>query len=232
MVKKRAVLFDLGGTLILSGRSPEEVWRRILEEHGIRRSEEEIRRVSNDTLPGVITSFGKMPSDEYWVLWDAAVLRGLGVEDPDGSLSEEIRDRFWTMAEPKAYADVLPLLGELRRRGIKLGIVSDSYVQEIEAMLDIAGIPREEFDVIVGVDTIGERKPSPANFMRALEEMDVAPSDCIFVGDEVIRDGEGARGAGITPYLVVRDEKAASDPRFRTVSSLQQVLSILQRQGI
>ncbi|MFQ5837812.1 MAG: HAD family hydrolase [Thermoplasmata archaeon] len=230
-MRGRAVLFDLGGTLILLGKGPEGIWRRILEENGIRRSEEEIGRVSNDTLPRVISSFGKLPSDEYWVLWNEAVLRGLGVEDLDGLLTREISDRFLTMAEPEAYEDVLPLLGELRRMGIKLGIVSDAYVQEVEAILDIVGIPKEEFDVIVGVDTIGERKPSPANFRRALEEMDVDPSECIFVGDDAIKDCEGAMGAGITPYLVVRDEKADPDPRFRSVSSLQQVLTILQNEG-
>ncbi|MFQ5951741.1 MAG: HAD family hydrolase [Candidatus Geothermarchaeales archaeon] len=225
-MKKRAVLFDLGGTLIRLGRSPEEVWRRILEEHGVRRSEGEIRRVSNDTLPGVIPSFGKMPPDEYWALWDGKVLRGLGVEDSEGALAREIHERFNAVLEPEAYKDVLPTLDELRRRGIRLGMISNGYVEEIETMLDMVGIPKEGFDVIVGVDTVGEAKPSPAVFRRALEEMDVDPGECIFVGDDARRDCEGALNMGITPYLVVRDEKQDTDPRFRTISSLSEIIEL------
>ena len=43
-------------------------------------------------------------------------------------------------------------------------------------------------------------------------------------GDQVIRDYEGAIGADMTPYLVVRDEKQDVDPRFRTVSSLLEII--------
>ena len=223
-MKKSAVLFDLGGTLILYGRRPEEVFRRILEEHGVKRSEVEIRRALNDTEPGLITSFGKIPPDEFWALWDRTVLRGLGVEDPEGVLAREIHERFNAILEPEVHKDVFPTLDELRRRGIKLGIISNGYVEEIEAVLDIVGIPKEGFDVIVGVDTVGEAKPSPAVFRRALEEINVDPGECIFVGDDARRDCEGALNAGMTPYLVVRDDKQDTDPRFRTVSSLSELI--------
>jgi len=171
-----------------------------------------------------ITSFGKIPPDEFWALWDRTVLSGLGVEDPEGVLEREIHERFDAIAEPEAYREVLPTLEELRRRGIKLGTVSNAYVEDIERILDMVGIPKEGLDVIVGVDTVGEAKPSPAVFRRALEEMDVDPGECIFVGDDARRDCEGALNVGITPYLVVRDEKQDTDPRFRTVSSLSELI--------
>jgi putative hydrolase of the HAD superfamily len=53
------------------------------------------------------------------------------------------------------------------------------------------------FDCVVTFGDTGERKPSPAPFRKALEQLGVQPSEAIMVGDWPERDVVGAAQLGI-----------------------------------
>ena len=57
------------------------------------------------------------------------------------------------------------------------------------------------FDGIVISGAVGVKKPDPAIFAIALEAMDAAPEETVYVGDLPSVDVEGARAAGIAPVL-------------------------------
>ena len=101
--------------------------------------------------------------------------------------------------------DALPLLESLRERGIKTAIVSNtpwgSPASAWRNELARHGL-LERVDASVFCGDVGWRKPNPAPFRRALELIHVAPADAIFVGDDARWDLVGAQNAGLRPVLI------------------------------
>src|SRR5436190_383521 len=80
--------------------------------------------------------------------------------------------------------------------GLKLTRAEAS--QKIYRVYDRAGIEYQHvFDPVVAYEDTGERKPSPKPFARALELLNVRPSQAIMVGDWPERDVVGAAKLGI-----------------------------------
>ena len=83
---------------------------------------------------------------------------------------------------------------ELKRRGYKLGMITngDSLLQNMK--LDTAGI-RDYFDMSVVSDDIGIWKPEAGIFEYAMEQLGVTNEESVFVGDHPINDIQGAKNA-------------------------------------
>ena len=101
--------------------------------------------------------------------------------------------------------EALPLLESIRQRGIKTAIVSNtpwgSSANVWRNELARHGL-LERVDTAVFCGDVGWRKPNPAPFQRALEMVNVAPVDAIFVGDDARWDLIGAQNAGLRPVLL------------------------------
>lgn len=83
------------------------------------------------------------------------------------------------------------LLEDLHDRGVRVGLVSSSPIDWIEAALERFDL-REEFELIVSADELPVAgKPEPDVYLHAAEELGVAPRDCIVVEDSA----NGARAA-------------------------------------
>ncbi|MBU4246014.1 MAG: TIGR02253 family HAD-type hydrolase [Nanoarchaeota archaeon] len=96
----------------------------------------------------------------------------------------------------KPYPDVIPTLKKLKKKGIKLAIVTDAPRLKAYMRLDSMGIT-EFFDVVVGFEDTGEQKPSSLPFKRALKELNVKPEEALMVGDWPDKDVLGAQKAGM-----------------------------------
>jgi putative hydrolase of the HAD superfamily len=105
------------------------------------------------------------------------------------------------------YPDTMSTLEALRDKGFKTAIVSNTpwgspaalWRQEIERL----GL-RERVDVDVFCDDVGWRKPAPQIFEYVLQELDVEPGDCLFVGDDPRWDLVGPRALGMEAILIDR----------------------------
>jgi putative hydrolase of the HAD superfamily len=95
------------------------------------------------------------------------------------------------------YPHVNLTLIALLKRGIRLAVVSDAPGREAWLRLCYLNF-HHFFDCVVTFEDTGERKPSPAPFLRALQELRVAPSETLMVGDWAERDMVGAAQVGIT----------------------------------
>jgi len=87
----------------------------------------------------------------------------------------------------------------LDRRGIKTGIVTNKAAWLTEPLLAELGL-RARFGCVVSGDTVAERKPHPLPMLHAAMLLNVAPQECIYVGDAQ-RDVQAAHAAGM-PALV------------------------------
>ncbi len=113
-------------------------------------------------------------------------------------------------------ADTHAALGRLRAAGLRLGVVSNSDGR-VEEALRAADLLRY-FDVVIDSALVGVEKPDPAIFRAALDVLNVAPEEAMFVGDLYEVDVLGARAAGMSGVLLC--PAGASDDRCRTVHSL------------
>jgi len=90
----------------------------------------------------------------------------------------------------------LHVLEELRRRGIRLGVVTNGSVAAQEQKLNASGIaPLVTFKLIS--EAVGLRKTDPEIFLEAARRFNVTPSSCTFVGDHPEKDIVGTQKVGM-----------------------------------
>jgi putative hydrolase of the HAD superfamily len=123
------------------------------------------------------------------------VSRKLGMDVSVDELVEAIRFT--------PYPDVVPALGALRDRGLRLVAVSN-WDCSLPRVLERCGLDGMLDGTVTSAEA-GARKPDPAIFAAALELAGCAPQEALHVGDTAEEDVAGARAAGIRPLLIDRD---------------------------
>jgi putative hydrolase of the HAD superfamily len=220
----KAVLFDLGGTLVSTTEIPE-VYRRMLEAHGITRSVEEISRAQKEVEKQLDIQELAVLFEEYWIRWNLLILRRLGIEENAEALAETIAERWWDYADVMLYPDVEETLRKLRAMGLKVGIVTNGLKSDYRQILEKVGL-LDFFDIKVGIDNVGKMKPHRDIFLYALNKLEASPTETLFVGDELIADYEGAKKAGLTPLLIDRDDMIGSN--VEKIRSLKEIMNYLR----
>lgn len=97
-----------------------------------------------------------------------------------------------------AYPGVPATLRELRRRGLRLGVVTNKPHTPTLAILDSLGF-RGHFDAVVGGDSLPQRKPHPGPILAALATLGVPPDAAVMVDDNY-HDVEAAHAAGLRAW--------------------------------
>jgi phosphoglycolate phosphatase len=116
---------------------------------------------------------------------------------------------------------VLPALARVSR----LGVVSSNHPQNIRMFLETNGVA-DLFESVIGIGRIAGKDRAIA---KALARLNVEPSECLYVGDE-IRDVEAAHLAGVHAAAVLwgvhpEDLLREKQPQFvlRTPADLLEV---------
>ncbi|UCH31647.1 MAG: HAD family hydrolase [Candidatus Bathyarchaeota archaeon] len=225
----KAVLFDMWGTLIHADiEHPGEILQRILASRGISRSLDEIKtewlnaeKKAKDT--SLLSLFGKLPPEEYWYKWNSLILKHLGIA-ANAEFVKTVNSKWNNTVGFALYPETKEVLLELRRRGLKLGLISTAYTEEIHFFLERTGLKKTGFDIIVGVDAAQCMKPHPAIFKYALRKLKVRPEEAMFVGDNVEADYKGAKNVGMYALLINRTERHRQSG-LRTIKNLKEILS-------
>lgn len=123
------------------------------------------------------------------------------------------------------YPPVPPLLRQLRKQDIQVGIVSTKFRYRIDAILRHAGL-EQYVDVVVGGEDVARHKPHPEGIRKALEAIVVAPADAIYVGDHIM-DAQAARAAGTRFIGVVTGSIGYEDWQAEGESAVRKDLSEL-----
>jgi len=94
----------------------------------------------------------------------------------------------------------IDVLEGLRASGLRLGLISNADVMEVEAWHDcpLAGL----FDAEVFSCEAGCVKPEPAIYEHCLQALGVSASECLFVGDGGSNELAGAKDVGLTTVFV------------------------------
>ena len=161
----------------------------------------------------------------------AEVLRELGVADADAFIDAE--HEVWRPAHA-VLGSATALLDSLRGRGIKTGLVANSWPEPARLLrADAAAFGLEPLlDVMVFSEEVGAAKPEPEIFLRALEELEVEPFATMFVGDRLETDVQGAANLGMTTvqalWFSADDTIASIEPDFLAFTPMD-VLNAVRR---
>ena len=114
------------------------------------------------------------------------------------------------MAAPLAQAVPLaPLLGELKRAGLKLGVATNDAEAPAIAHLSMAEV-EGVFDFVAGSDSGYGAKPDPGQLLAFCDLVDVAPARALMVGDST-HDLLAGRAAGMWTAAVLTGMAGADD---------------------
>ncbi|MBW2971486.1 HAD-IA family hydrolase [Candidatus Woesearchaeota archaeon] len=97
--------------------------------------------------------------------------------------------------EVKPYQGMLEVLDGLKKRGLKLAIVSDAPNLKAWMRLTYMGI-EDMFDVVVAFDDTNQAKPAKLPFEKAVAELGVKRQEVLMIGDMPEKDIAGARQMG------------------------------------
>jgi 2-haloalkanoic acid dehalogenase type II len=219
----------MGYTLIKPNfEHPGEIFQKILNSLGIYKSLDNVKKAflnaENEAKEvDLFSSFGKMEREEYWLQWDALVLKHLGILD-NSELVKIVQSKWVHFDDASLYPEVRDVLSELKARGLKIGLISNIYEEGINTCLQKAGLEKTTFDIVVGVDAVGNMKPNPDIFTYALKKLKVKPEEAMFVGDDVELDYKGAKKVGMYALLIDRTEKQKQSG-LRTIRNLKEIFS-------
>jgi HAD superfamily hydrolase (TIGR01509 family) len=118
-----------------------------------------------------------------------------------------------------AYPDTLTCLGEIRRRGMRMAVLTNFELPSIDRTLDHAGIDPAWFDVLCSSAALGVGKPHPAAYQAVLERLGLPASACLFV-DDLEANVAGARAVGLHAVRLDRDSPSSAPGMLRSLAEL------------
>ncbi|MFP7761391.1 HAD family hydrolase [Marisediminicola sp. LYQ85] len=140
------------------------------------------------------------------------VLAFLGLTPPnDPSQLDELFEVFLDAyrVEWRAFPGSLDLLNDLHASGYRVGLLTNGIEEQQLDKLRHTGLA-DAFDVVCVSENIGAQKPDPRAFRALADGLGLTPPECLFVGDSVAHDVEGARAAGMGALLVNRYARDAT----------------------
>jgi putative hydrolase of the HAD superfamily len=208
----RAILFDLGDTLMFQAHAPDR--KRLyatIGEH-VRPLLREWKATEIDLPEFLAELYGAIEVSQA-----ERRARGLEVDAPfvvQGALashgvdaSPERAETFWaacSLSFPEwgwqLYPDTLDTLRRVRSIQMHVAIVSNGTRKSgmYQRFLTDIGITDDLFDALVSSADVLRPKPQPEPFKHALDDLHVAAEDAIFVGDDLEADVGGAKALGMT----------------------------------
>lgn len=93
------------------------------------------------------------------------------------------------------HPEILPMLSELKKRGLAVGLISNCYSEEADVIRHSRLMPY--FDAVYLSYEQGIQKPDEEIFCRCVDFLSVKPEECVYVGDGGSYELETARRLGM-----------------------------------
>ena len=181
MMKLKAVIFDLDGTILDTLEDLKNSVNFALSKNGLPvRTIDEIRTFVGNGIR---------------LLMERAV-----PENTDSSVVDRCFEDFkahykeHSADKTKPYEGIIALLDELKSKGVKLAVVSNKADFAVQTLVEkyFQGL----FDFAVGEREGIRRKPCPDSVNEAIKVLDASPDEVVYVGDSEV-DVETSRNAGV-----------------------------------
>jgi HAD superfamily hydrolase (TIGR01549 family) len=212
----KAVVFDLYGTLIyIKSEVDTKAYTGIIRELGIRNGEElnyvrkvilteqnsTIRIMVNKIKPNTFIDFNKY----------------------EKNIAEEISNAI-------IYPETISVLEELKKRNIKLGLISNLATPYKKPFYDFK--LDSYFDVKIFSCDVGFVKPDPKIFNLMIKSLGFKPEEILMVGDSINSDYLGAKNIEVGMNALHLDRIGNSKNSYIWIKSLEDVLKYIPTHNI
>ena len=233
----QVIFFDAAGTLLEVRGSVGEIYSRVASQYDLHVDAKQLQQgfarwfrlqppmafpigpaeTPNEKLP--------LMEKDWWRNLVRAVFSDCGAFPHFDDFFDDLFERFRTSEFWRVYDDVMPALGELKRRGLRLGVISN-FDSRLLDVLGACGL--EQFFDSVHISTqVGAAKPDLVIFQAALKDHAIEPHQALHIGDSPREDVEGAQAAGIQAVLLDRSLCPAENPTSANITSLDQLPALL-----
>ncbi len=184
----RAFIFDLDGVLADTEPLAFEAWQQLIDPTGIVMDDDDYQAMLGTDAEGTANF----------------IFRRTGLRMPPDEMVADHWRRMKVLieAELEQSPGSLELMAELKRRGCRLAVASNSPTSYVVHVLKKVRL-LDEFDAVVGRDQVRQGKPEPEPYLEAARRIGVAPQDCVAVEDSPLglraAINAGMRCLAITP---------------------------------
>lgn len=177
----KVFLVDFDGTLVDSVPALYRVYLQFLQDHEIQGTAQEFKACCGMTIP----QFVEFLAMRYSIT---------------GSLSHHVNHYYDAVADVYRHQIALfpgarQVLDKAKAKGIRLAVVTASQEPLVNAFLAAHGL-NDLFEYVITATGLPASKPDPAIYRRAVQTMQVTPTDCLAIEDSQ-QGVAAALGAGI-----------------------------------
>jgi len=231
-IQIKAVFFDAADTLFRVKGGVGNVYWSVSRKYGADSTPEQIEKAFIKAFKAapplafadVSTDDRKVYEKKWWYEVVRKVFSEVGMfakfDDYFDELFETFRSRAWEL-----FPETKDVLALLRRKGLKLGIISNFDSRIYDVCTDLGII--DYFDSFVISSEVGYAKPSPEIFSIALERSRIHPSHCIHIGDSIEHDLYGALSVGIRVLLLDKRGKYKARNDVDRIENLTDVVRFM-----
>jgi putative hydrolase of the HAD superfamily len=200
--KVKAIFFDAGDILYYRPRKEENLNKFFVD------NQIKIDSICEQERAGLkeLAFSGRIGRHKYY----EKVLSLYGIDDPklvdDGVKAMGLDDNT-----VEIFDGVPETINQLKEKGYILGIITDTALPISKKLnwFDQNGFGGL-WDVFISSKEIGVRKPDPAMYEKAIQQVGICPADAVFVGHK-ISELDGARAIGMKTIAFNFDEGAIAD---------------------
>lgn len=187
--KYDALILDMDGTLIDSGKLHEQAWIAALNEYGIPIDRPLMRSLAGvptkETVERLLTHFN------IDINASACAVQALK--------ERQVEEKLFEFIKPTALAGLVKYYHGKKPMAVGTGADSESA----ERLLEACGLTNF-IDCVVGADQVAAHKPAPDTFLKCATQLRVEPARCVVFEDSPLGI-EAALSAGMSPVNVEED---------------------------
>ncbi len=213
----KAVIFDLWGTLFYDEVRGEHPFRKFAKKINQNFDDYEFLKIFEKYLMLEKHYNLKIPIEnllkELGISYNKKLILGL----------IKLLERRRT-SQKKPYPETLKILGELKKGGYKLSLITNTFYYSFQQLNKRFNITKL-FDVILKSYEIGILKPNSRVFKIMLEKLKVKRNEVLMIGDSLKDDIEPAKKFGIKAILIDRKNKYLNYPnKIKSLNELNKFL--------
>jgi putative hydrolase of the HAD superfamily len=208
----KAILFDMGSTLLEFENSTWDVLRRLSTETGYEFLQEKKLSLPNlEEFSGILSAEFLLARSEVEqslkemkfekVIFD--FFTKLNLSTSDGIYGSFLEVYYRSVTNQVTLVDgAEEVLKFFKEKNLKIGLISNTIFPEKFHLRELKRFGLYPYlDAYFFSSQVGVRKPHPKIFQLALEKFKVDPSEAVFVGDRLQEDVGGAQNVGMKGIL-------------------------------
>lgn len=224
----QAILFDLFGTLV--DYTPQVEGKDFSKTYSLFITVIDNDLLYNDFIENISLIFKKLNENTYFMETEFSMddvfielLSNYGVTTIEHQKLDQIVSQY--CQEWKKYvswsSELQNLLLDLKQK-YKIGVITNTHNSKLVFnLLEEIGI-LNLFDIVTTSVDFGRRKPNKNIFLETCLKINIPPSNCIFVGDSLEMDVQGAQSIGMFP-IHISDKQNSSHKSITNIFDLRSI---------